>query len=62
VAVPAGGPAVQFLAAAGQTGMGSFDVTPQVSIYPDPSAWAGSPYSAQIIYTISAGPGWSTAT
>lgn len=49
------GSAVPFLSAAVNQGMGSYTVTPNVSLSLDSTSWAGT-YSANVQYTIAAGP------
>jgi hypothetical protein len=55
--VPADGPAVPFLVAAAGTGMGSYQVGPSLTLYPDATAWADASYAATLTYTMAAGPG-----
>jgi len=46
--VPADGPAVPFLVAAAGTGMGSYQVGPSLTLYPDATAWADASYAATL--------------
>jgi hypothetical protein len=49
------GAAIKFVAAAANTGMGSYTVNPGVTFNADANSWAAL-YTANVQYTISTGP------